>query len=45
MPARLRLMATIFSGFLGGGKTTLLSHILADRKGWRVAVIAMAYRR
>lgn len=30
---------TVLSGFLGAGKTTVLNHILANRKGLRVAVI------
>lgn len=30
---------TVLSGFLGAGKTTVLNHVLANRKGLRVAVI------
>ena len=34
-----RLPVTVLSGFLGAGKTTVLSHILNNRKKLRVAVI------
>lgn len=34
-----RLPVTVLSGFLGAGKTTMLNHVLANRKGLRVAVI------
>ena len=34
-----RLPVTVLSGFLGAGKTTMLSHILANRRGFRVALI------
>jgi len=34
-----KLPVTVLSGFLGAGKTTVLSHILNNRKGKRVAVI------
>lgn len=34
-----KLPVTVLSGFLGAGKTTVLSHILSNREGKRVAVI------
>lgn len=35
----MQLPVTVLSGFLGAGKTTVLSHILNNRKNKRVAVI------
>ena len=35
----VKLPVTVLSGFLGAGKTTVLSHILNNRKGKKVAVI------
>ncbi|MBY6004231.1 GTP-binding protein [Salipiger bermudensis] len=37
--AEKRLPTTVFSGFLGAGKTTLINRILNNRGGMRVAVI------
>jgi G3E family GTPase len=34
-----RLPVTVLSGFLGAGKTTVLSHVLNNQEGLRVAVI------
>ena len=34
-----KLPVTVLSGFLGAGKTTVLSHILNNRENKRVAVI------
>jgi G3E family GTPase len=34
-----RLPVTILAGFLGSGKTTLVNHLLADRRGPRTAVL------
>lgn len=34
-----KLPVTVLSGYLGAGKTTVLSHILSNRQGKKVAVI------
>eukprot|EP00931_Biecheleriopsis_adriatica_P083447 TRINITY_DN5702_c0_g1_i3.p1 TRINITY_DN5702_c0_g1~~TRINITY_DN5702_c0_g1_i3.p1 ORF type:complete len:557 (-),score=97.86 TRINITY_DN5702_c0_g1_i3:85-1755(-) len=34
-----KLPVTVLSGFLGAGKTTMLTHILTNREGLRVAVL------
>ena len=34
-----KLPVTVLSGFLGAGKTTVLRHILNNRRGLKVAVI------
>ena len=39
MDVKARLPVPVLSGFLGAGKTTVLSHILNHREGRRVAVI------
>ena len=38
-PARHRLPVTVLSGLLGAGKTSLLTHLLHNRAGMKVAVI------
>src|SRR5262252_8220144 len=39
-----RLPATIVTGFLGSGKTTLVNHILANQQGLRTAVVVNELR-
>ncbi len=39
MPVTARIPATIVSGFLGAGKTSLVRHVLANAGGRRLAVI------
>ena len=40
-----RLPVTVLSGFLGAGKTTVLSHILNNRQNKKVAVIVNDMRQ
>eukprot|EP00949_MAST-11_sp_MAST-11-sp1_P003878 g3878.t1 len=37
--AKAKLSVTVLSGFLGAGKTTMLTHVLQNRRGLRVAII------
>ncbi|HHI82426.1 MAG TPA: cobalamin biosynthesis protein CobW [Rhizobiales bacterium] len=39
MPALKRIPATVVTGFLGAGKTTLIRHILENANGERIALI------
>ena len=38
-PTRPQLPVTVLSGFLGAGKTSLLTHVLGNKKGKRIAVL------
>jgi cobalamin biosynthesis protein CobW len=34
-----KIRATVITGFLGAGKTTLIRHVLANAEGRRIALI------
>ncbi|GAA3523565.1 GTP-binding protein [Amycolatopsis ultiminotia] len=43
--ARQRIPVVLVTGFLGAGKTTVLNHLLANRKGARVGVVVNDFGR